>query len=103
MDLEIEIRTEWLVLRRWREEDLAPFAAMNADPRVVEFLSSALTRGESDALAGHVPEDDFDHPSIRACIRSEDTFYVGLREENSSGRRDPTGRFGYCSASRTSA
>jgi RimJ/RimL family protein N-acetyltransferase len=26
------LRTERLLLRRWREADLEPFAAMNADP-----------------------------------------------------------------------
>jgi len=26
------IKSETLVLRRWRDEDLAPFAAINADP-----------------------------------------------------------------------
>jgi RimJ/RimL family protein N-acetyltransferase len=44
-----EIRTERLLLRRWRPDDLAPFAAMNADPRVTEFLPTPLSREESDA------------------------------------------------------
>lgn len=44
------LRTPRLVLRTWREEDLAPFAAMNADPRVMEHFPSVLTREESDAL-----------------------------------------------------
>lgn len=43
-------RTERLVLRPWREEDREPFAALNADPAVAEFLPSTLTRAESDAL-----------------------------------------------------
>jgi ribosomal-protein-alanine N-acetyltransferase len=45
-----ELRTEQLLLRRWREEDKAPFAAMNADPVVMEFFPSILTRAESDGL-----------------------------------------------------
>jgi RimJ/RimL family protein N-acetyltransferase len=51
-----EIRTERLLLRRWREKDLAPFAAMNGDPRVIEFLSRALTRDESDAFVAWIAE-----------------------------------------------
>jgi RimJ/RimL family protein N-acetyltransferase len=47
----VELRTDRLLLRRWREEDLAPFAALNADPEVVRYLPTALTREESDALA----------------------------------------------------
>ena len=51
-----EIRTARLLLRGWRDEDLAPFAAMNADPRVVEHLSKALTRGETEAFVGWIGE-----------------------------------------------
>ena len=49
-----EFQTERLQLRAWRDEDLAPFAAMNADPVVCRFLPSTLTRAESDAVAGRI-------------------------------------------------
>jgi len=45
----IEIKTSRLLLRQWRDSDFAPFAAMNADPRVMEFFPALLTRQESDA------------------------------------------------------
>lgn len=48
------LRTERLLLRRWRPTDLEPFAALNADPRVVEFLPAALSRDESDELARRI-------------------------------------------------
>src|SRR6185503_6793897 len=38
-------------LRDWRDEDLAPFAALNADPEVMRWLKAPLTRAESDAMA----------------------------------------------------
>jgi RimJ/RimL family protein N-acetyltransferase len=44
------ITTERLVLRRWNEADLAPFAALNADPRVMEHFPGTLSRDASDAL-----------------------------------------------------
>jgi RimJ/RimL family protein N-acetyltransferase len=44
------IKTDRLLLRRWRESDRLPFQAMNADPRVMEFMSSLLAPVESDAL-----------------------------------------------------
>ncbi|NGO15310.1 GNAT family N-acetyltransferase [Streptomyces sp. HC44] len=44
-----ELRTDRLVLRRWRESDLEPWAAMNADPEVREHLGELLTREQSDA------------------------------------------------------
>jgi len=42
---------ERVLLRPWREEDLAPFAALNADPRVMTFMAGCLTRADSDRLA----------------------------------------------------
>ncbi|WP_322871580.1 GNAT family N-acetyltransferase [Streptomyces goshikiensis] len=48
---EPELRTDRLLLRRWRESDLEPWAAMNADPEVREHLGEPLTREQSDAVA----------------------------------------------------
>src|SRR5579872_4189857 len=48
------IETARLVLRRWRAGDRAPFAALNADPEVMEFFPSTLTRRESDELVDRV-------------------------------------------------
>ena len=53
-DMTSEIRTARLLLRPWRDSDLAPFAALNADPRVMEFLPFTLDREKSDALAGRI-------------------------------------------------
>ena len=44
------LRTERLLLRRWRAEDSAPFAQLNADPQVMEHFPATLTRAQSDAL-----------------------------------------------------
>jgi RimJ/RimL family protein N-acetyltransferase len=45
-----ELSTARLLLRRWRETDRAPFAALNADPLVMKYFSNCLTRAESDDL-----------------------------------------------------
>jgi 3-dehydroquinate dehydratase/shikimate dehydrogenase len=55
------IRTERLVLRPWRAEDRGPFADLNADPRVMEWFPSTLTRAESDALAERITRRIDDH------------------------------------------
>ncbi|WP_046468316.1 GNAT family N-acetyltransferase [Allosalinactinospora lopnorensis] len=52
-----ELRTERLLLRRWREEDRAPFARINADPDVMRYLPALLTCGESDALSKRAQRD----------------------------------------------
>ncbi|GAA2488296.1 GNAT family N-acetyltransferase [Streptomyces thermolineatus] len=44
-----ELHTERLVLRGWRESDIAPWAAMNADPEVREHFPDVLTREQSEA------------------------------------------------------
>ncbi|WP_142849145.1 GNAT family N-acetyltransferase [Telmatospirillum sp. J64-1] len=48
------LKTKRLLLRPWQDEDLVPFAALNADPQVMEFLPSVLNRAESDALAAKI-------------------------------------------------
>ncbi len=47
----VEPRTERLVLRQWRDEDWAPFAALNADPEVMRHFPSTLDEQESNAFA----------------------------------------------------
>jgi RimJ/RimL family protein N-acetyltransferase len=47
---DFRLRTPRLVLRAWQAEDREPFAALNADPAVMEFFPATLTRPESDAL-----------------------------------------------------
>lgn len=39
-----------LHLRPWRESDRAPFAALNADPEVMAYFPSTMSRAQSDAL-----------------------------------------------------
>lgn len=45
------LETARLRLRPWRESDLAPFAALNADPAVMEHFPAVQSREESDAFA----------------------------------------------------
>jgi ribosomal-protein-alanine N-acetyltransferase len=53
------LRTERLLLRRWRQSDREPFAAMNADPKVMEYFPATLTRDLSDTLVDRI-EEGFD-------------------------------------------
>jgi RimJ/RimL family protein N-acetyltransferase len=49
-----QVRTERLILRRWRQDDREPFAALNRDPIAMEHLPSVLSREESAALADRI-------------------------------------------------
>jgi RimJ/RimL family protein N-acetyltransferase len=48
------VETERLVLRRWQDSDLGPFADLNADPVVMEYFPSTLSRSESDAFVEQI-------------------------------------------------
>ena len=51
---DVIIITPRLKLRLWRAEDSEPFAAMSADPRVMEFYPNVQTRAESDATVERI-------------------------------------------------
>ena len=57
------LETERLLLRRWQDSDREPFAAINADPRVMEFFPGLLTREESDQLIDSI-ESHFDNRGL---------------------------------------
>lgn len=71
----MELTTARLTLRRWRDGDREPFAALNADPRVMEHFPSTLTRQESDTLVDRI-ERHFE----------ERGFGLWAVEHSSSGR-----------------
>jgi RimJ/RimL family protein N-acetyltransferase len=50
----VGLRSERLLLRPWRDADRTPFAALNADPAVMEHFPSTLTRAESDRFADSI-------------------------------------------------
>jgi RimJ/RimL family protein N-acetyltransferase len=56
-----ELTTERLCLRAWRESDRAPFAALNADPAVMQFFVAPFTREQSDALIERIEAHVRDH------------------------------------------
>ncbi len=72
-----ELRTERLLLRRWRPSDRDPFAALNADPVVMEHFPAPLTRYQSDALVDRIEAAFAEHgwglwaaevPGVADCI-----------------------------------
>ena len=50
----VTLRTERLLLRPWRDDDLGGFRAMGADPRVMECFPAPLTAEQSDQLAARI-------------------------------------------------
>jgi RimJ/RimL family protein N-acetyltransferase len=76
------LMTERLILRRWQQTDREPFARMNQDRRVMEFMPTLLSRQESDLLADRI-EDHFRDRGFGLCaveLRRDSAFigYIGL-------------------------
>ncbi|WP_433060800.1 GNAT family N-acetyltransferase [Dactylosporangium sp. CS-033363] len=77
-----ELRTERLLLRAWRDADLAPWAAMNADPAVREFLGRPLTLSESAASIEYfqtaLDRDGFGFWAVEVAATGEFIGFTGL-------------------------
>jgi ribosomal-protein-alanine N-acetyltransferase len=46
-----------LGFRSWKEEDLIPFAQLNADPEAMQFFPSLLSKEESDAAVARYQQE----------------------------------------------
>jgi len=76
------MRTERLVLRHWHNSDREPFARLNADGRVMEFMPTVLSEQESNSLVDRI-EAHFQHHGFglyAAELRSNSRFigFIGL-------------------------
>jgi RimJ/RimL family protein N-acetyltransferase len=77
MDGVIELRTDRLLLRRWRDADRAPFAALSADPLVMEHFPAPQTREQSDALVDRI-QAHFDEHGYGLWALEVDGAFVGF-------------------------
>ncbi|MBP7701152.1 MAG: GNAT family N-acetyltransferase [Phenylobacterium sp.] len=74
------IETERLILRQWREEDLAPFAAMSRDEEVMRWLGGVLTCERARAYMERAHDAFARLGMCRFAIeRREDGAFVGAR------------------------
>ena len=80
--LPMTLQTSRLLLREWRDDDVPAFAALNADPQVMEFLPRLLDRAESDALATRIrnrlAERGFGLWAVEVCGVAPFIGFVGL-------------------------
>jgi RimJ/RimL family protein N-acetyltransferase len=73
------IETNRLVLRRWQSSDAAPFASLNADPRVMEFFPATLSRAESEAMISKIEERISQHGfGLWAAELKETKDFIGF-------------------------
>lgn len=73
------LRTARLVLRPWCDDDREPFAALNADPVVMELFPSTLDRAASDALMDRIVERwSAGRPSLWAVELPDEAPFIGF-------------------------
>jgi ribosomal-protein-alanine N-acetyltransferase len=80
-----ELRTPRLVLRRWQDSDKPPFAALNADPAVMEFIGAPLSADTSDAWVDR----------INATFESAGFGLWAVQVTDDAGTSDPLGFIGF--------
>lgn len=73
------IETERLILRAYREEDREPFAALNGDPRVGQWLGGTSDRAASDATMDRINLHIAEHGwGLWALERKADSRLIGF-------------------------
>ena len=73
------IETDRLILRAFREDDREPFAAVNGDPRVGDWLGGVIDRAASDAMLDRINAHIQDHGwGLWAAERKADQRLIGF-------------------------
>jgi RimJ/RimL family protein N-acetyltransferase len=84
------LTTPRLHLRRWRKTDRIPFQAINADPRVMEFMPGPLSAQHSDDLIGRIEQHLDRHGfGLYAAELLEDKTLIGFIGLNIPGYDAP--------------
>ena len=72
------LETERTVMRGWRDADLDAYAAMSADPSVMEFLGGAVDRGQAwRSMALHAGHWTLRGYGLWAVARRSDGAFLG--------------------------
>lgn len=78
----MNLYTQRLILRDWRDSDLDAFAALTADPEVMRHFPAVLDRAESDALAerlrARIAEDGIGFWAVERPGVADFIGFVGL-------------------------
>lgn len=70
----IELKTNRLLLKQWRESDYLEFSALNSEPEVMEYFPSMMSKTKSDEMAN----------KIKSLISSRGWGVLGVRKKEKS-------------------
>lgn len=80
----VELNTNRLHLRQWRDSDKGPFAMLKADPEVMKFFPSLLDRSASDAMADRcgmlIAKQGWGFWAVEIIENKKFIGFVGLRQ-----------------------
>jgi ribosomal-protein-alanine N-acetyltransferase len=76
------LRTDRLLLRRWKDSDLEPFAALNSDAEVMRHFPKHLTREETASMIERIEiffdKDGLGLWAVEECEQGDFVGFVGL-------------------------
>ena len=86
----MNLRTQRLSLRRWTDDDRAPFAEMNADLEVMRYFPNVMTKQESDAMVDRI-EQGFENNGFGLWAVEIDGRFAGFTGLNRTTFETPMG------------
>ena len=84
------ISTQRLLMRRWTESDVMPFAEMNADPSVMRFFPSLMSHEQSAAFVKRI-ETQFEELGFGLWVVEVDGEFAGFTGLNVTKIETPIG------------
>lgn len=95
----MNLQTERLLLRRWKESDLAPFAALNADPEVMMHFPKTLSMQETkeaiERIEKRFEEYSFGLWAVEILRTQEFIGFVGIQRPGFEAHFTPCVEIGW--------
>jgi RimJ/RimL family protein N-acetyltransferase len=95
----IQLETERLLLRQWRDEDLSPWIAMNQDTEVRKYFGSLLTTEESTAALERyrdkLERSTFGLWAVEVKDSHEFIGFIGISEQDVGNEISPFKEIGW--------
>ena len=95
----MNLETERLILRQWKNSDFEVFAEMNADDEVMKYFPSTLSREESDVLAnkitGLIHQNNYGLMALELKSSGEFIGFTGLHKPEFKAHFTPCAEIGW--------
>jgi len=91
----VPLRTPRLLLREWRDDDLAAFATLTADPRVMEYLWPASSDAMAARIRDHFSRCGFGFWAVQAMDSPSFIGFIGLETVTYEAHFTPAVQIGW--------